>query len=564
MKTTDTTTDTTAEQPENLYNFFDPDLWLARVDGMVWLLRMTYDVIDGTLAGLDGLTVEKCQQLIDEIARKKANTQALDLDFTLLEEFLQGLLQNERFPLAVPDPAWASDFDFEVKQLINLRLLCITYIYFFADMRQLIAEALTAEQTDHQHPPLHLIQACYRHLAHDCEILQRAFLQRQPSVATDGKRVAGVLARELVITDKLALKTLAPFAHLLSHPNILTFFSQETHIRQLPFSDQMILVGLSHARISVTYNEHNRADETETGQKPLPAFELLAIPHEIGHYIYAHARLAGTDGAPKAVNTAQVADLSRQFVHNPYHHWCEEIFADLFGCVVAGPLAVLGMQALLAASDTEHIGHDDGEHPTAVVRPYILSEMLRVLGKKEIELAQKANAQNPTRYQFSQVAHSLDANWNAVLQQLGFTLRDMDQGRPARIHEPSKAQVPLGEAIDVTSLMEAVKPIIDAFAGLLLANANFDRWDGDGSAALSAEIPWARADQVRLRDYTDTLVALTGEAMARQKVPQHSLLTLNFWDEKWKSSLKGATADAKLQHWLDAWGDRGPGTIGGH
>lgn len=546
------------EQQANLYNFFEPDLWLARVDGMVWLLRMTYDVIDGTLGGLEGLSVEKCQQLLQEITAKKKEAQTLDLDFHLLEAFLTGLVQKETLPVAVPAPAWAVDFDFEVKQLINLRSLCITYIYFFADMRQLIVEALSTSQTAQGHPPLHLIQACYRQLGNDIELLQNASIQRQPSVDTAGKPVAGVLAKELVMTDKLAIKTLAPFAHLLAHPTIFTFFSQETHIRHLPFSDQVILVGLSHARISITYNEQMRSGAAENGQKPLPAFELLAIPHEIGHYLYDHAQLE-LPAANNALAKGHFVDLSAQFHGNPYHHWCEELFADLFGCVVAGPLAVLGMQALLAAGEPTSLWQDDGEHPTSVVRPYILAEMLRVLAVQENELAQKANVQNPVRYQFVQAAHSLDANWSATLQRLGFVLVDVKQGRPAQIKLPATAAV-----MDVDQLVKTVTPISAEFAKHLLAHARFDLGDTAGSDTLSAAMPWVSADQARLQAYTNALVALTGTALAHQKVAQHGLLTLNFWDAKWQSSVQGATAAAKLQHWLDQWGDRGPRTIGGH
>lgn len=68
---------TQAKQSELGYDFFNPDLWLARIDGMVWLLRMTYDVIDGTLGGLDGLTVAKCQQLRQRSRARKSSPQRL-------------------------------------------------------------------------------------------------------------------------------------------------------------------------------------------------------------------------------------------------------------------------------------------------------------------------------------------------------------------------------------------------------------------------------------------------------------------------------------------------------
>lgn len=553
-----TASDSSVESQENLYDFFDPELWLARVDGMVWLLRMTYDVIDGTLSGLDGLTVAKCQQLLQEIAAKKKQPPAFDLDYDLLEGFLTGLVEKGTLPVSAPVPAWAVDFDFEVKQLINLRSLCITYIYFFADLRGLIEEALAPAPAGQQQPPLHLIQACYQHLGNDFELLQRAFLQRQPHVEPAGQQVAGVLAKELVMTDKLALKTLAPFAHLLANPILFTFFSQETHIRHLPFSAGVILVGLSHGRVSLTYNEQMRSSEDAT-RKPLPAFELLAIPHEIGHYLYDHAQIEQPT-ASSAPPKRHFVDLSANFRDNPYHHWCEELFADLFGCVVAGPLTVLSMQALLATGDPVRLWQDDGEHPTAAVRPYLLTEMLRVLAKQESALGQQAEAETPARYQFTQAAHSLDANWSAVLQRLGIDLVDIKQGRPAQI----KGLVNSVAGIDVDQVIKSVTPILTAFASQLLAHARFAPDTVAGSATLSTAIPWVRADQQRLTVYTDALFVLCSAALAQQKVTEHRLLPLNFWDERWQSTMQGTTAEAKLQHWLDQWGESGPRTIGGH
>jgi len=553
-----TTSENNGEPQENYYDFFAPDLWLARVDGMVWLLRMTYDVIDGTLGGLDGLTVAKCQQLLQEIAAKKKQPPALDLDYDLLEGFLTGLVQKGTLPLAAPDPAWAVDFDFEVKQLINLRSLCITYIYFFADMRRLIEEALTPSPVEQQQPLLPLIQACYQYLGNDFELLQRAFLQRQPSVESTGQQVTGVLAKELVMTDKLAMKTLAPFAHLLANPSLFTLFSQETHIRHLPFSDQLILVGLSHGRISLTYNEQMRSGEDAT-RKPLPAFELLAIPHEIGHYLYDHAQLEST-AASSTPPQGHFANLSTNFHDNPYHHWCEELFADLFGCVVAGPLTVLSMQALLATGDPARLWQEDGDHPTAAVRPYLLAEMLRVLAKQESALAQQANTATPARYQFAQAAHSLDANWSAVLQRLGIDLVDLQQGRPAQIKGPANTAA----VIDVDQVIKRVTPILTTFASQLLTHAHFAPDTTAESAILATAIPWVRADQPRLTAYTDALVALCSATLAQQKVTEHRLLPLNFWDERWRSSVQGTTAAEKLQHWLDQWRDSGPRTIGGH
>lgn len=604
-----TTSSDNSKQPERLYDFFDPDLWLARGDGMVWLLRVTHDAIAGTLATLDGLSVRKCARLLKQvglgdfeelvtqleasapgvtydqlIAQIKDAQQNVDLDFDLLAGYLASLITDRKAPLSPKQPSWACDFDFEVTQLINLRTLCITYIYFFTDMRQHIQTALDTHRKAGTRPPLPVIRECYRHLSNDFEIMQRAILQRQPILDDKGNWVAGVLAKELVITDKLAMKALAPFRHLLPNPTILTYFSQETHIRHLPFSDQFILVALSHARITATFNEQMKPQADTSEKAPLPTFELLAIPHEIGHYIYDHGKVTVTDPAPEptpetgdtpspVTRTVTFAELSNQFQANEYFHWCEELFADLYGCVVAGPLTVLGIQAHLAADSEDRLWIDDGEHPTSVVRPFIMSEMLRVLAAKEAEKQSSAapaedNAPAP-RYRFAQAADSLDANWAEVLTWWGIEVIDGDKTqaaplpRPAQIRLPGQPGSPPQKALDVERVISAVRPILAEFATHLLANIALPQEPSTGDA-LSMAVPWAQDDHATLKQYDRDMTAITSSAFATAPVTDHSLMGMNAWNDAWRGIFQGSNADEKLRHCLDNWGDHGPGTIGGH
>ena len=146
------------------------------------------------------------------------------------------------------------------------------------------------------------------------------------------------------------------------------------------------------------------------------------------------------------------------------------------------------------------------------------------------------------------------------MQRLGIELVDNKQGRPAQIKVVANTMA----VIDVAQVIKSVTPIFAAFASQLLTHARFALGTVEESATLSTAIPWVRADHPRLTVYTDALVALCSTALAQQEVTEHSLLTLNFWDERWQSRVQGTTAAEKLQHWLDQWRDSGPRTIGGH
>lgn len=191
---------------------------------------------------------------------------------------------------------------------------------------------------------LHLIRSCYQRVAGDHEIIQQAAIQRRWNRHRDGHTYMSEQAVELLIMDKLAIKTVAPFQHLLSKEAeqlaVITYLSERTHIHHTPYAEQFVLIGLSYDRVPPA---DTLFGDTPVASQNFPSAELMAIPHEMGHHIYRHSKLSSGKTFP---------EISQQFQDNPYYAWCEEIFADLYGCVVAGPLSALGMQVLLVSLES--------------------------------------------------------------------------------------------------------------------------------------------------------------------------------------------------------------------
>jgi hypothetical protein len=151
--------------------------------------------------------------------------------------------------------------------------------------------------------------------------------------------------------------------------------------------------------------------------------DWLAIPHEAGHYIFWNGTgsfetfnqfyLALQDKFVEAIsNSLQKRTTGRVYrhkgeVYQVWLNWLNEIFADVFGTLVAGPAYAWSMQSNLRAGlsvrDLLHY-HGEPDHPDPFVRPYFHINTLREMAKgTSAELADQLNA----------TANSLEESWQA-------------------------------------------------------------------------------------------------------------------------------------------------------
>lgn len=558
--------DSGAQQEALLYDFFRQGLWKRRFGSIDDTIDSNFKLLRSILPTVDGFTVSKFAQLLNDGGRgkyahlveqldQKGDTQEYEkliatveadmgngtpqVKFWQLNNLLATMLKTRGLAWTTSTASTSLDIDFEARQFLNLYTFLSSLNNFaWNALWNKVNDLLPDYKQGDSLPPVHLIRECFRQVVTDVELVQRALIQRRWEVDALGRYMMSFQARALLVTDKLAWKALAAIQHLLPGTpfiNPVTYFSPDTHIRRVPYSNHVILVGIRYDCITleITRRSYGYADgtvELETNE-PLPAFELMAIPHEVGHYAYRHATWDGTK---------RFSDLNAPSLDQAYSGWHEELFADLYGCVVAGPLAVLGLQAFLACTDREGLEEEDGEHPSSLMRPFILSEMLRLLGKKD-----------PKRYSFSQAADALDRSWTMILQQRGYAVsRGATEQGELTLSLPDKA-------VSVDQVVKAVGPLLTAFADELLKHVAVDAWgteagSGNGDKTLSAAIPWSNKDHKALSDYNADMSNLTDYEFARRKVPAQKLIETEF------------TLYQTLQQFLENWGDKGPHTIGGH
>lgn len=150
----------------------------------------------------------------------------------------------------------------------------------------------------------------------------------------------------------------------------------------VPYSKRFILIGVSYDRVPPAASLF---DGEEFIGKNFYNFELLAIPHEIAHYVYQHGKLAGKS----------LIEVSKKFENHPYYRWCEELFADVYGCIVGGPLAANQYASVANFNNRDRAWKDDEEHPTPVLRLFIMAEILRILRGERASTGCRAGRDSP-------------------------------------------------------------------------------------------------------------------------------------------------------------------------
>jgi len=209
-----------------------------------------------------------------------------------------------------------------------------------------------------QYPAENILRATLDQISFDVTAVQLAVDQRVDGSAT--------MQQALTKADALAQAALTPGsrAGLIQAAVAVTYFNKATNIRVIPYAP-VALVGLPFTCITATQ-------------------DFLAIPHEVGHYVYRHGQGLA----------AALAARLRPALPAWATGWLEEIFADVYGVLVAGPVIGLDFQDLLLDNPIASLTEDDGDHPADAVRPFIYTRLLQQLGYKRAATALETRWQN--------------------------------------------------------------------------------------------------------------------------------------------------------------------------
>lgn len=301
-------------------------------------------------------------------------------------------------------------------------------------------------------PPVRVNAVLMQQMATDLHITVSAMQQR----LRDNDNIQSWLAYGLYTADLVAYATIQPLKEsgiIPPQTAIVTHLQRQTDVRLIPYYD-ILFVGLPLAMINV-YD--------------VPPRPYLAIPHEIGHFLYRYGQVK------RNMSTERIDQALQAVLPSGWQaRWAEEIFADTFGCLLAGPVSVLQFQALLADGAPEHLSECDGKHPTPALRPFVQSEILRQITRR---LGKK----------FVMVPDLLDSQWQLHLNRYvpalaGNVLEkqfDMDNQQLTGQAILDGAGVVIGKILDL---------FLELFGNDAQSPAHWNSWSGDVSAPSPTDV----------------------------------------------------------------------------
>lgn len=160
-------------------------------------------------------------------------------------------------------------------------------------------------------------------------------------------------------------------------PGVVLYFNKVNAIRFVPYTDV--------AFVAVPYTHIARKDA-----------DWLAIPHEIGHYLYWNLadRLIDVRTRHQEIReivgnqlraTQKIAERPPQeqdAIVNMALNWIEECFADVVGVKLADVSFIDSFKTLLSevSDSATNLTEDDGSHPPLCLRPFMREHVLQKLG----------------------------------------------------------------------------------------------------------------------------------------------------------------------------------------
>jgi hypothetical protein len=203
-------------------------------------------------------------------------------------------------------------------------------------------------EEDRNLPPKNVLNRIINRMAEDLDVIRAAMSQRKNLALCVSLEEADKLA---ICSLQLAIKNELIGANQ-DDVTVITYYRQSPNVRVIPYA-AVVFIGIPYT-------------STQTKQ------DLLAIPHEVGHYVFWKTPVQ------QLVQAYLDSDKVPAYIKN----WAEEIFADVYGCMVAGVAVALDFQDLfLRRYATDDLNKDDGEHPNTVIRPYIYIRTFRNQGQ---------------------------------------------------------------------------------------------------------------------------------------------------------------------------------------
>ncbi len=290
-----------------------------------------------------------------------------------------------------------------------------------------------AFEADVRFPLEFLREATARQLSFDLDVLLRTRGQREAAASIPPMRAT------LDLADRLAADAILPAARcgLVAPTVMLTYFQKSPTIRLMPYVP-LAVIGVDFSASGDTHR-------------------LLAIAHETGHHVYRQLTVNYAASLDEQITEMAAAAVAPDAWPAWLLAWEEEIFADIYAALVAGPAAALALHDLILTGPAAALTEDDGDHPLDALRPQIMHTTLRVLAERG------AAALRPARLA---TADALDARWQESLAA---------RGAPDAF-TPAGSETPVALAGAGQQLRALVEEVLGGALAPLVADAGLTSW----------------------------------------------------------------------------------------
>jgi hypothetical protein len=293
------------------------------------------------------------------------------------------------------------------------------------------------------YPPENVLAVILSRVGFDLEVIGRAAEQRL--VDSESELTNDTLA----LADQLAWLARQPAKDMKlidENTTVLTYFQRLSEIRVVPYAN-VAIIGIPFTSMSVP-------------------MDLLAIPHEVGHYVFWHRKkttfewwkanptFSGQDGSMKTKKEFETW-WKKWIDDSNYRKWYEELFADVYGCLIAGPVIAYDFQEQALHNASNDFLKVEDKHPTPYLRPSIYNKVL---------------LQQP---KWERVANQLQGNWEAKRAER-FRLLEGDEDNRTRKADLEKA---LSSKPELDPEGSALEKLIDLVVKQL--KGVHSNWSGD-------------------------------------------------------------------------------------
>ena len=442
----------------------------------------------------------------------------------------------------------AQDVESEVRvKTLGTLLACLhefgqKQIGFFLALFQ--TSASSAALPHPLYSPEYVFNVTQNQIGHDLDLFLRAGQQRVLPIAPQNQVAAG-FRFTLQTADRIAWAALKPAISngLIAPATVFVYYEKSHSVRLIPYAP-VALVGIPFG-----------ANGMER--------DLATIVHEIGHYVASRRiQLTPADRCTAAGSIDKLAQRRSVLGAEPLlavaahalSGWEEEVFADVYACIVGGPMTGFTMLDAMRRLPATRWMEDDGEHPLPLLRPRIYAATMRAMaGHASQDLADQLRA----------AACELDQATDAWL---GGSLPPWLVFRPR-----TGAPMRLTRALEL--ITEAVHRLVDVDLAAL-------RPQGDAPNKLWTQAPFVMANTLRsIQAVADGLSAAPPPLATKQVAAQtHASVSDSSWqigatglDWDWEQARNGDVgAIARLEQagwnpwWLAVlsagfWATEGPG-----